>query len=178
MTKEKAKRASNLLYKLEDVETVIDKIMHIEELPQDLYQELIDFDKKKGYADAAIYNEILKVKYEYETSNDLEAYLNSLIKIKNDNLSNSLVTSVMALQAEAILGQKSMLEALAICEKLGGHEDVWYATNIEICDYVTAYDRLETSVDKSKVYNPSTVDVWFGHKNQVYCVKAGETLCL
>ena len=41
MTKEKAKRASNLLYKLEDVETVIDKIMHIEELPQDLYQELI-----------------------------------------------------------------------------------------------------------------------------------------
>ena len=41
MTKEKAKRASNLLYKLEDVEVVIDKIMHIEELPQDLYQELI-----------------------------------------------------------------------------------------------------------------------------------------
>ena len=41
MTKEKAKRASNLLYKLEDVDTVIDKIMHIEELPQDLYQELI-----------------------------------------------------------------------------------------------------------------------------------------
>ena len=41
MTKEKAKRASNLLYKLEDVETVIDKIKHIEELPQDLYQELI-----------------------------------------------------------------------------------------------------------------------------------------
>ena len=41
MTKEKAKRASNLLYKLEDVEIVIDKIMHIEELPQDLYQELI-----------------------------------------------------------------------------------------------------------------------------------------
>jgi hypothetical protein len=41
MTKEKAKRASNLLYTLEDVEIVIDKIMHIEELPQDLYQELI-----------------------------------------------------------------------------------------------------------------------------------------
>jgi hypothetical protein len=41
MTKEKAKRASNLLYKLEDVEIVIDKIKHIEELPQDLYQELI-----------------------------------------------------------------------------------------------------------------------------------------
>ena len=41
MTKEKAKRASNLLYKLEDVEVVIDKIMHIEELPEDLYQELV-----------------------------------------------------------------------------------------------------------------------------------------
>lgn len=41
MTKEKAKRASNLLYKLEDIDIVIDKIMHIEELPEDLYQELI-----------------------------------------------------------------------------------------------------------------------------------------
>ena len=41
MTKEKAKQASNLLYKLEDIEIVIDKIMHIEELPDDLYQELI-----------------------------------------------------------------------------------------------------------------------------------------
>ena len=41
MTKEKAKRASNLLYKLEDIDIVIDKIMYIEELPEDLYQELI-----------------------------------------------------------------------------------------------------------------------------------------
>ena len=100
---------------------VVHKIIRLQDhkttRPQDLYQELIDFDKKKGYTDAAIYNEILKVKYEYETSNDLEAYLNSLIKIKNDNLSNSLVTSVMALQAEAILGQKSKQEALAICEE-------------------------------------------------------------
>jgi hypothetical protein len=56
MTKEKAKRASNLLYTLEDVEIVIDKIMHIEELPQDLYQELIKI----------VYN------YKHKTEKELE----------------------------------------------------------------------------------------------------------
>ena len=68
----------------------------------DLYQDLIDFDKKNNYNDAAIYNEIHKLKYEYETYEDYESYLNSLIKIKNENLDNPLVTSVMALQAEAV----------------------------------------------------------------------------
>ena len=60
----------------------------------------------------------------------------------------------------------------------GGKEDIWYATNIEIYDYVKAYESLQTSVDKRIVHNPSSVDVWFAHNKQTYCVKAGETLCL
>ena len=72
----------------------------------DLYQDLIDFDKKNNYNDAAIYNEIHKLKYEYETNDDYESYINSLIKIKNENLDNPLVTSVMALQAEAIFDRQ------------------------------------------------------------------------
>ena len=91
---------------------------------QELYQSLIDFDKRNNYADAAIYNEVQKLKYEYKSSDDFETYLNSLIKIKNNNLSNPLVTSVMALQAEAILGQQTtengqqtLKESLAICDE-------------------------------------------------------------
>lgn len=61
---------------------------------------------------------------------------------------------------------------------IGGREDIWYATNIEIYDYVKAYENLQTSVDKSMVYNPSVIDVWFCHKNKVYCVKGGQTLYL
>ena len=60
----------------------------------------------------------------------------------------------------------------------GGKEDIWYATNIEIYDYVKAYESLQTSVDKNIVHNPTATDVWFAHKMKTYCVKAGETLYL
>lgn len=61
---------------------------------------------------------------------------------------------------------------------IGNREDIWYATNIEIFDYVTAYENLQVSVDKSIVHNPSSIDVWFMEKGKVYCVKGGETLNL
>ena len=60
----------------------------------------------------------------------------------------------------------------------GNRTDVWYATNIEIYDYVKAYERLQTSYDKKIVHNPSNIDVWFDVYGEVYCVKSGETLKL
>ena len=103
---------------------VVHKVIRLQGYKTTRLQELIDFDKKNNYSDAAIYNEVQKLKYEYELSDNYESYFNSLIKIKNENLNNPLVTSVMALQAEAILGQQttdnkqqSMSEALAICEE-------------------------------------------------------------
>ena len=63
-------------------------------------------------------------------------------------------------------------------EYTGGREDIWYATNIEIYDYVKAYENLQTSVDKRIVYNPSAIDVWVYINNDTYVVKAGETICL
>lgn len=63
-------------------------------------------------------------------------------------------------------------------EYIGGKDDIWYATNIEIYDYVKAYENLQTSVDKTIVHNPSAMDVWFAHKNQIHCVKGGQTLYL
>lgn len=72
----------------------------------ELYKDLIDFDKKRNYNDAAIYNEINRLKYQYGISDDYESYFNSLEKIKNENVENPIVTSVMALLAEAILSQQ------------------------------------------------------------------------
>lgn len=63
-------------------------------------------------------------------------------------------------------------------EYVGGKDDVWYATNIEVYDYIKAYEQLQTSVDKDVVHNPTSIDVWFAHKGNVYCVKAGETIQL
>ena len=63
------------------------------------------------------------------------------------------------------------------CEYIGGRDDIWYATNIEIYDYVKAYEALEVSLDKTIIHNPSAIDVWFAKKNgETYCVRAGETL--
>jgi peptidoglycan/xylan/chitin deacetylase (PgdA/CDA1 family) len=63
-------------------------------------------------------------------------------------------------------------------EYVAGREDIWYATNIEIYDYVKAYERLQVSVDHAIVHNPSDIDVWFFEKGETYCVKAGQTLRL
>lgn len=38
-------------------------------------------------------------------------------------------------------------------------DDIWFATNGEIIRYVTAWKRLEYSVDGSVIYNPSATDV-------------------
>lgn len=61
---------------------------------------------------------------------------------------------------------------------VGGREDIWYATNIEIYDYVQAYRNLQTSVDKKTVYNPSVTDVWFHHLDGIHCIQGGQTLYL
>lgn len=63
-------------------------------------------------------------------------------------------------------------------EYIGGHEDIWYATNIEIYDYIKAYESLQTSVDKKIVHNPTAIDVWFLQGGKTYCVKAGQTIKL
>ncbi|MBQ3115654.1 MAG: polysaccharide deacetylase family protein [Clostridia bacterium] len=62
------------------------------------------------------------------------------------------------------------------CEFVGGKEDVWYATNGEIYDYVTAFDRLEFSVDESLVYNPSAVDVYIQYYSVKAVIPAGKTV--
>lgn len=63
----------------------------------------------------------------------------------------------------------------AFCEKVGKKDYIWYATNIEIYDYVQAMRRLCFSVDCSMVYNPSAISVWVEDNGKVVEVKPGET---
>lgn len=46
------------------------------------------------------------------------------------------------------------------CLMMDGHDDIWYATNIEIVDYMEAADRLQFTASGDKVYNPSACTVW------------------
>ena len=63
-----------------------------------------------------------------------------------------------------------------ICEAIGNQPDVWYATNMEIYDYVSAYHSLVYSANGKIVYNPSLVTVWFDVDGRLYAVKSGETI--
>ena len=46
------------------------------------------------------------------------------------------------------------------CKLMGGHDDIWYATNIEIIDYMEVLNRLKFSANGEKVYNPSVQSAW------------------
>ena len=59
---------------------------------------------------------------------------------------------------------------------IGGREDIWYATNKEIYEYVTAYRRLEISMDQNKVYNPTNFILWTKVDGKDYEIKPGETV--
>ncbi len=63
-----------------------------------------------------------------------------------------------------------------ICKKLSGKSDTWYATNIEIYDYVKAYQSLVYSADGLTVYNPTAKDIWFDTDGKITCVKSRETI--
>ena len=64
----------------------------------------------------------------------------------------------------------------AFCAKMGGHEDIWYATNIEICDYVKAVRGLKFTARQEAVYNPSALDLWIRVNGEAQEVKGGETI--
>lgn len=63
-------------------------------------------------------------------------------------------------------------------KKVSGREDIWYATNIQIYDYKTAYDQLIWNADCSAVHNPTATDLWFQVDTETYCVHAGQTTVL
>lgn len=60
-------------------------------------------------------------------------------------------------------------------QRAGGNDDVWYATNIEIYDYVNAYKSLISTLDESVIYNPTAIDVWVFIDGEKVLIKAGET---
>lgn len=64
------------------------------------------------------------------------------------------------------------------CEYVSNKEDIWYATNIEIVDYLKALDNLKFSADCSFVYNPSILTAWLSVNGKIVEVKGGEQVQL
>ena len=60
------------------------------------------------------------------------------------------------------------------CREASGHPNVWYATNIEVFDYVRAQRMIDYSIDKNMAYNPSAISVWIDVAGKAVELKPGE----
>ena len=60
-------------------------------------------------------------------------------------------------------------------ELMCGKDNIWYATNMEICDYLTAIKSLEYSADESMVHNPTAIDIWYTSDGKTEQIGAGAT---
>ena len=61
-------------------------------------------------------------------------------------------------------------------EYIGGKNDVWYANNMQVYEYVEAYRALQFSSNGNMVYNPSCHTVWFISGTTRVKVAPGETV--
>lgn len=62
-------------------------------------------------------------------------------------------------------------------EYIGNREDVWYATNGEIFEYLQACERLEFSMDGSFVRNQSSIDIYIDYLGK-HIVPSGQQIKL
>ncbi len=67
-----------------------------------------------------------------------------------------------------------------LLEKLSGREkEIWYASNIDIYDYITAQRSLKISANEKIITNPSAIDVWVEKdKSDIVRIPSGETVTL
>ena len=65
-----------------------------------------------------------------------------------------------------------------ICQTVAGKEDIWYATNIEIVDYMNAVKALKFNADRSQVLNPSATSVWLEVNGEAVEVPGGALMSL
>lgn len=64
------------------------------------------------------------------------------------------------------------------CRLMGGKDDIWYCTNIELMDCLDDFARLRFSVDNSLVYNPNSNDCWIEVSGEIQCLRAGKLTSL
>ena len=55
-------------------------------------------------------------------------------------------------------------------------EDIWFATNMEIYDYITALKNLRVAANEKSVYNPSAIPLWIEKDGEVFEIPAGKTV--
>lgn len=58
---------------------------------------------------------------------------------------------------------------------MGGRDDIWYATNIEVYDYTESWRRLVFSADGTRAYNPTSHELFYENNGRAGSIKPGQT---
>ena len=64
------------------------------------------------------------------------------------------------------------------CDKMADKDNIWYATNIEIYDYIKACKNLIISMEGHLIKNPSAAPVWITAGNDIHKIEGGQMLAL
>lgn len=64
------------------------------------------------------------------------------------------------------------------CKEISSYDNVWFATNIEIKDYLCAFRSIISNVDGNLLYNPSAIPVYLKYKGEPCVARPGEILTL
>ena len=62
------------------------------------------------------------------------------------------------------------------CQYISDRKDIWYATNIEIRDYIEACKNLQFSTNQSTIYNPNAISIWLNVNDEIVEVAAGKMI--
>jgi len=63
-------------------------------------------------------------------------------------------------------------------EFIGGRDEIWYATNLEVYDYVQAWNRLIFSADGRQIYNPTAFEIFYDDRGKTGSVEPGKVKIL
>ncbi|MCH4191357.1 MAG: polysaccharide deacetylase family protein [Butyrivibrio sp.] len=64
------------------------------------------------------------------------------------------------------------------CKMIGHRQDIWYASNIQIVDYMRAAAELEIGVDGDFVYNPNAQSIWLEVDGRIMEAEPGKLVAL
>ena len=65
-----------------------------------------------------------------------------------------------------------------ICKTFGNKENIWYATNMEIIEYISAFKSLCRSVNGEIIHNPTNINIFVVVNGKNLLIEKGKTIAL
>lgn len=61
-------------------------------------------------------------------------------------------------------------------EKIYNKKEIWYASNIEVAEYIKSFQQLKYSLTGDYIYNPGRIDLWMCIDGRTYKLPSGEVI--